>query len=291
MRALFGWSQRCDPSELNQSLLRRLQSTGVVSVSALVQSTVRVARLGVDVFVHSGFPTVAANAVFFGPDTYRFARFIEHQCHATLQAKSFRNSHRDSGREGDSRVRSNRPLRILDAGCGSGAGGIAAARIIASYGLDYHLILSDINPLALHFSAINAAVANVPCTTIISDSVSATEGLFDLIVCNPPYMEDAGQRAYRHGGERLGRALSARIAIEALDRLAPGGTLLLYSGVAIVDGIDRLLAELQPVLNQFRCHWHYSEIDPDIFGEELACGHYEQVERIAAIGLVVTCPA
>ena len=94
--------------------------------------------------------------------------------------------------------------------------------------------------------------------------------------------------SYRHGGAGLGRALSVRIGQEALARLAPGGRLLLYAGVAIVGGVDAFLVDMQPLLADGRFKWSYSEIDPDVFGEELEQPAYAHVERIAVVGLTVT---
>ena len=109
-----------------------------------------------------------------------------------------------------------------------------------------------------------------------------------MIISNPPYLDDAAQRAYRHGGAGLGRALSVRIAEEALGRLLPGGCLLLYTGVAMVGGVDAFLADIQPRLANEQFEWSYSEIDPDVFGEELDQPAYAHVDRIAAVGLTVT---
>ena len=77
-----------------------------------------------------------------------------------------------------------------------------------------------------------------------------------------------------------------RIAVDALTRLLPGGQLLLYTGVAIVDGKDPFLDELLPLLRSAEFEWSYSEIDPDVFGEELDQPVYAQVDRIAAVGLI-----
>ena len=111
---------------------------------------------------------------------------------------------------------------------------------------------------------------------------------YDVIIANPPYLDDTQQRAYRHGGARLGRELSLRMAATALAHLAPGGQLLLYTGVAIVGGHDPFLAELKALFNGFEGRWTYSEIDPDVFGEELARPVYADIDRIAAVGLVAT---
>jgi hypothetical protein len=63
-------------------------------------------------FVHSSFPTEKSDAVFFGPDTYRFARFIDSTID-TIKLRSPR-EHEDSGR--GRRQRGRRPA------CG-GSGG------------------------------------------------------------------------------------------------------------------------------------------------------------------------
>ena len=155
--------------------------------------------------------------------------------------------------------------RILDIGCGSGAGGLMVAR--QSEGAE--LVLNDINPLALRYSRINADGLGISPTLVQGDGLAAVEGDFDLIIANPPYLVDKEARTYRHGGSDLGRSLGLRMATEAAGRLAPGGRLLFYTGVAIVDGKDPMLAELAPVLDAAGLSWRYEEIDPDVFGEEL----------------------
>ncbi|MBC7609969.1 MAG: methyltransferase [Polaromonas sp.] len=141
---------------------------------------------------------------------------------------------------------------------------------------------------ALQHAAVNAAFSGLAVTLVPGDALAAVRGDFDLIIANPPYLHDAAQRAYRHGGARLGRALSVRIAADALGRLAPGGRLLMYTGVAITCGVDPFLAETLPLLEAAGCDWSYAEIDPDVFGEELELPVYAQVDRIAAVGLVAS---
>ena len=63
--------------------------------------------------------------------------------------------------------------------------------------------------------------------------------------------------------------------------------MLLYTGVAIVDGRDALCEALERALPDLGCTLRYREIDPDIFGEELEKPPYADVERIAAVGAVV----
>ena len=48
------------------------------------------------------------------------------------------------------------------------------------------------------------------------------------------------------------------------------------------------LAAIRAQLNDSRWSWHYQELDPDVFGEQLLEPGYQPVERIAAVGLTVT---
>jgi len=266
LREAFGWNLPFELALLPAPLRELLPAAGVVSRHGEQwRSEVRVSSLAGRLFVHSAFPTTQAEAVFFGPDTYRFAAFLERELAA----------------------RPARPgARLLDVGCGSGAGGLVAERHMVRP----TIVMSDINPLALRHTAVNAAAAGVAVESKLGDALACTTGDFDVIVCNPPYLTDDAARVYRHGGDRLGRALSLRIAEEALPRLAPGGRLLLYTGVAIVDGRDPFIEELAPVLEAAGCTWSYREIDPDVFGEELERSTYTVADRIAAVELVATRP-
>ena len=271
LRDVFGWNLPFHADAVRPGLLAVMDEAGVLQAQdGLLSSAVRVATLNHDLFIHSGYPTEQNQAVFFGPDTYRFARFIQ---------QSLR---RERGPASGGRA-----LRLLDVGCGSGAGGMVAARCLRQAHPTLQLCMNDINPLALQYTAINAAFAGIAVELAPGDALSAVTGMFDLITCNPPYLDDAAGRAYRHGGLRLGRALGVRIAKEALARLAPAGELLLYTGVAIVEGVDPFIAELLPFLDASGYHWSYSEIDPDVFGEELERPVYKNVDRIAAVGLRV----
>ena len=266
LRDIFGWNLPFEAGTVPPELLAGMEQAGIVRrTGSLLRSTVRIASLGDDLFLHSAYPTVEENAVFFGPDTHRFGRFIRYALNPR---------------------KTKQPLRVLDVGCGSGAGGIAVARALAAMDTPCTIVMNDINPLALEYTAVNAEAAGIPVTLAQGDALSAVEGDFDLIVSNPPYLDDAAQRAYRHGGARLGRALGVRIAAESLKRLAPGGQLLLYTGVAMVDGEDPFLAEIRPLLTAPGFEWSYAEIDPDVFGEELERPVYAHIDRIAAVGLV-----
>lgn len=257
---VFGWSRPFDPAILPPPMLTLLDRAGMLEAErGLLRSRVRYSSLGEQLFVHSAYPTSGADAVFFGPDTYRFVRALRPLIPAGTS-------------------------RIIDIGAGSGAGGLAAA---AQLGPGVEVVLGDINEVALRFCAVNAAIngmAGVTCRQ--SDVLAGIEGDADLIVANPPYLVDSRRRRYRHGGGALGWDLSARIAEEAVLRLRPGGRLVLYTGSAIVDGHDGFRAAMAARLAGR--DWRYEEIDPDVFGEELDTAPYAQADRIAAVLLVVT---
>lgn len=268
-RDVFGWSRLFGPGLLPDPVLGWLRDGGLLREEGpLLRSLVRFSSLGDQLYAHSSYPTADADAVFFGPDTGRFAALIESE----LQREPLR-----------------RGARILDVGCGAGPGGMAAA--LASRALDPQLILADINPRALLHARANVALAGLERVSFVqSDLYAQAPGTFDLIVANPPYLVDASARTYRHGGGALGGGLSERIVAEGLSRLAPGGRLLLYTGAAMVDGADPLHDALAAILRQHECSFRYWELDPDVFGEELDAPAYRQAERIAAVALVVQRP-
>jgi methylase of polypeptide subunit release factors len=180
--------------------------------------------------------------------------------------------------------------RILDMGCGGGPGGMAAAQAVGQRVQE--LVLADINPRALAFCQANARLAQLECCTFVhSDLFQGVAGDFDLIVSNPPYLVDAHQRTYRHGGGEHGEGLSQRIFEHSIGRLKPGGRLILYTGSAVVQGAAPFSEWAADMAVRAGCPYELREIDPDVFGEELDKPEYAGVERIAAIGLVVHRPA
>ena len=141
---------------------------------------------------------------------------------------------------------------------------------------------------ALRYCAINTVLNDVANVQMVSsDLYTNIEGTFDLIVSNPPYLVDGLERAYRHGGGEFGSLLSMRILEEGIDRLAPAGQLLLYTGSAIVDGVDLFRKHLEKQLSRRSLRFSYEEIDPDVFGEELEHPPYDQADRIAAVAVHV----
>jgi methylase of polypeptide subunit release factors len=257
-RDIFGWNRpfaagACDPAILQ--LLRAAQALDDAG-EGRVRSRVRVASLGDDLFLHSAFPTDSPDSVFFGPDTYRFARFLRERLHGCSARWT------------------------VDMGAGSGAGGILAVRL-AGCG---RLSLVDVNGAALRLAGVNAQAAGVEAEAVCASAVPAGP---DVVVANPPYMIDPDRRAYRDGGDLWGGAVALDWAGQALRALAPGGRMLLYTGAAFVNGTAPMIDALGELAASSRARICVEEIDPDVFGEELDRPAYREVERIAAVGVTL----
>jgi methylase of polypeptide subunit release factors len=266
LEAVFGWSRLFRRSSLPARITDLLEAAGELETcGGLLRSQVRFSSLGGQLFVHSAFPTDQPDAVFFGPDTYRFVR-------ALRQALT------------DFRIASR--LRVIDLGCGSGAGALHVAALLAPWHPE--IVLTDINPRALRYANVNAALNGLRrVTTIESDLFAQVRGKADLIISNPPYLVDPRGRLYRHGGGALGFDLSMCIVEEGIDRLTPGGRLFLYTGTAVVDGVPKLLEALTPRLTASGRAFTFEEIDPDVFGDELEHAPYDRADRIAAVAMTV----
>jgi len=253
LRDVFGWSKPFPPDLLPTAQLALLEEAGALEREGpLLRSRVRFSSLGPLLLAHSAHPTTTPDAVFFGPDTYRFASFL------TARAPE--------------RIGS-----LADIGCGTGAGGLLLASRAAS------VELLDVNETALAFARANCEINDVASRVRPSDVLSGATEPLDLVIANPPYLADDAGRTYRDGGGVLGMGLSVRIVREALDRLRPGGRLLLYTATPVIDGEHVLWPQLAPLLRGVR--HDYRELDPDVFGEELERPAYARVERIAVVGL------
>jgi len=263
IKDIFGWSRPFYADTVSPAIFELMQRAGVLQPHTDGwRSTVRVSSLYEQLFLHSAYPTTAADSVFFGPDTYRFAGAIQHWLE--LNPRSIG--------------------RAVDICCGAGPGGI----LIALAQPDAQVFGADINDAALRLAGINAQLSGVQnFEPRHSDLLTGVDGDFDLIVANPPYLIDPSERAYRHGGGELGEGLSFDIVEASLPRLAPGGTLLLYTGVAIVEGKDPFRAAIEKRLAGQAVEYSYREVDPDVFGEELESGAYAHCDRIAAVVLTV----
>lgn len=257
MTDFFGWNRELEVSLISELFLNLIRAADlmVIEKSGCVRSRLRAATLDGQLFWHSGFPTTEANAVFFGPDSIRFVRFLK----AMIQ----------------------RAEHIIDLGCGSGVGGLVLSERVTK------VSLVDINDEALKLAKANIEINGKNNITIIKSSfLQRVASGADWVIANPPFIIDDQKRVYRDGGGCFGCELSIQMARCAWDYLAPGGQLAMYTGAAIVHGEDQILntlcRELPPT-----AICHYEELDPDIFGEELSHPNYFGVERIAAVGLIL----
>jgi methylase of polypeptide subunit release factors len=289
LRDVFGWSRAFEAESFDADILDCMRKADVVKPKKdYLCSAVRVSSYHfhpepngrtypvlVDteqhfLFLHSAYPTNGNDAVFFGPDTYRYLNLIDQVI----------------AQRGDVTT-----LRMLDIGCGAGPGAILMARRFPKA----EVFATDINHMALTLAQVNAQFAEAYNVRVAySDLLTDMNGQFDVITANPPYLVDKDERAYRHGGGALGADLALRMLKASIRRLNPGGQFILYTGVAINDGFDAFKHEVVAYLHTLRTHkfsWRYQELDPDIFGEEMFNEAYAQTDRIAAVALIVTLEA
>jgi methylase of polypeptide subunit release factors len=263
LAGVFGWSRPFREEILPPQVLELMQDAEVIEPRGEgFRSKLRLSTLSGQLFWHSAFPTTQADAVFFGPDTYRFVRAIA------------------SGLAG--RTRSVR--RAVDICCGAGPGGI----VTALKHPQAQVLGADINGAARRLARVNAALAGAEnFQPQYSNLLSDVEGSFDFITANPPYLVDPSERAYRHGGGPLGAGLSLAIVEAAVPRLSDGGELLLYTGAAIIGGRDPFHEAILDMAQswQTEVQMDYEEVDVDVFGEELENGAYAHCDRIAAVVL------
>ncbi len=262
LRDIFGWNLAFVETDLEPALFEILKDNQLIHFQDHQWlSDVRVASLDGELFIHSSFPTVQQDSVFFGPDTYRFKYHLTQ--YLAARPHSFK--------------------RAVELCCGTSAAAISIAKHYPDLS---EIIVSDLNPKALLYSQINAGFAGQNNITPVSSNLFAhIEGQFDLIFANPPYLMDADQRQYRHGGNQLdGNELAFNIVKEGIQRLNPQGCLFLYTGVAIQADGNSFLEHLEKLIgSQPNMRWCYEEIDPDVFGEELEQPAYRQIERIALV--------
>ncbi|CAO1634612.1 unnamed protein product [Jaminaea pallidilutea] len=263
-------------------------------------------------YAHSAFPTSAQDSVFFGPDTYRFVRFL----------------HESLGLLSPPRGAQSWKMGV-DVGTGAGAGAIVLAGLRQSEGvvsstanqrdaqkpLINTVLGTDINRLALRFAQANSELyrnttqaAPVPdwssrldfrLCSLLSGLTDTERSDVDLIVSNPPYIafdtpgdqgdnsgsSTTGGATYADGG-KLGIALPLLILRDALDTLPIGGVCLLYTGVPILmsgpgssgrAGINPLWSAVRELEANGKAKVEYWDtMDSDVFGDEMVGPEAEQ---------------
>jgi methylase of polypeptide subunit release factors len=109
--------------------------------------------------------------------------------------------------------------RALDVGTGNGVHALLAARH------SEHVVATDVNPRALAFTELNAALSGIENVECRRGSLYEPVGgkRFDLITCNAPFVVSPERRwAYRDGWLD-GDQLSERMVRETAEHLADGG--------------------------------------------------------------------
>lgn len=264
LRDVLGWSLPFHPGAIDDEAERLLREAGRLrETDAGWQATVRVSTVRSGLFLHSAYPPAERDAVFLGPDTYRFAEFLRVELEPAGLAGA----------------------KVLDVGAGAGVGGLVAADLTRAR----QVTLADINPAALRLAAVNAAHRHAPATLADTSGLDGLAADYDVIVANPPFIADDA-KTYSAGGGALGTALSRAWAVAAMDHLAPRGRLLMYTGSPVVEGQDALASDLAKAAGGRGFPMGYRELDPDIFGGELRRAAYAEVERIAAVGVVISRP-
>lgn len=260
---LLGWSLPVSRDAVPAAILDALETAELLDhQDGMVRSRLRVSSLQGELFLHSAYPTEAEDAVFFGPDSYRFADLIVDEIAAAGLVEE---------------------RHIVDIGTGAGVGAVVAGKACPTT----KLTMTDINPAALQLATVNACAAGITARAVLTATLDPVDEPIDLALANPPYIVDPAGRDYRDGGGFHGGAVALDMAKMAVNRLAPGGRLILYTGSAIIDGADRLHAALRSVARAGDCALHYREIDPDVFGEELAKPAYADVDRIAVVAAIL----
>lgn len=263
LRDIFGWSRPFPPEMLDSALLELARAAGVVrSGPEGLRLDIRVSTVDGRLYLHSA-PTGDADAVFLGPDSYRYVRFLRQTLGGSVECRT-----------------------ALDLGVGAGVGAITLAELSPSA----RVLGTDVNAKALAFARINTARAGAPVELVQCSGLPRGPERFDVISANPPYIAGDGHRVYRDGGDQLGAAVALEWVRAGVRRLAPGGRFLLYTGSAIVAGRDGVREALTGIAEEGGLGLAYEEIDPDVFGGMLGGDAYRDVERIAVVGAVLSAP-
>lgn len=258
---LFGWGRPLALPDLDPETARLAQAAQMLESvgSGQVRSTRAVSRLGGLLHLHS-MPGTQDDAVFLGPDTYRFLRWVDDMLDVA----------------GDVRT-------VCDIGTGSGAG---ALRLSSRF--PQALVLGvDLNPAALTLAQANAAAAGRCVRFRTSDGLSEVGEPLDRVIMNPPFIADPEARLYRDGGALLGAERAVEWVGQAVSRLTDRGQIILYSGAPIVEGSDLLRDALADQAARSGLDLVYEELDPDIFPGTLRGAAYGTVDRLAAVGAVL----
>ncbi len=131
---VLGWSRPFHADVLPAALVALMREAGILREHGDGwRCRLRASTLNDSLFFHSAYPTNDTDAVFFGPDTYRFVGAIDQYLAARAEP-----------------VR-----RVADIGCGAGPGAIA----VALRHPHAEVLAIDINDQAVRLARINAKLA------------------------------------------------------------------------------------------------------------------------------------
>ena len=193
---------------------------------------------------------------------------------------------------------------VLDLGCGGAPVGLLLARAAR------RVVATDVNPRALAFARVNAALNGVTNVELrLGDLYETVRGeRFDRIAAHPPFVaRPAGARAstFVHGGAR-GDELPLRVLAGAAEHLTPGGRAVVLGDWPVVDGdpldarvraavgpgaADVLVLESPPKNLDEYCALH-TAVEHRELGEafaQAAIAHRDHLETLRLRGLALAC--
>lgn len=146
-------------------------------------------------------------------------------------------------------LKENSNIRVLDLCSGSGCIGLAL-----KYHLPLNVTLADISVKALEMSRVTAEKYNLKVNFIQSDLFSNIYGVYDIIICNPPYVKTGDISTLEKevlfydpitaldGGED-GLDFYRRLSTEVLSHLSADGTLYLEVGMGESKAVSKMFAK------------------------------------------------
>ena len=151
-------------------------------------------------------------------------------------------------------LRANDGDKALDLCCGSGAIGATLALECKNRGKNVSVTCADVSKDALKVAKYNAKQLGAKVTFAQSDMFRNVKGTFNLIVCNPPYVETATISALDDSVKNFephtaldggvdGLKFYRILATEAPKRLAKGGVLVMEIGYNQGNDVVKLFGE------------------------------------------------
>ena len=151
-------------------------------------------------------------------------------------------------------LRANDGDKALDLCCGSGAIGATLALECKNRGKNVSVACADVSKDALKVAKHNAKQLGAKVTFAQSDMFRNVKGTFNLIVCNPPYVETATISALDDSVKNFephvaldggvdGLKFYRILATEAPKRLAKGGVLVMEIGYNQGNDVGKLFGE------------------------------------------------